>query len=232
MKKDFLFIISGLAGLIFGTINGCKKDSSITPTHIGTTTSFIEEFEDVHGIQSRGWLLKDNTKISSSGPFASWDQGGASFDKDGAFYGFTAYSYNAWPGEFIYSSISAINNHSSISSWLISPVLSVKNGDKISFYARGDTTAAFTDRMQVLMNKSSSSNVGNTLASTGDFKTVLFDINPSQAPGGFPTAWTKFEYTFTGISGNIDTRIAFRHYANNPANARGIGIDQFRFQVN
>ena len=114
----------------------------------------------------------------------------------------------------------------------MTPVLSVKNGDKISFYTRGETVGAHTDRMQVLMNKSVSDDVGHKPNSVGGFTTILVDINPSQALNGYPTTWTKFEHTFSGISGKTDTRIAFRHYVTNTTNAKGIGIDQFRFQVN
>jgi hypothetical protein len=232
MKKKLLLLACCATGLIAGMIDSCKKDSSMNPTHIGTTTSFTEEFTDVSGLTTKGWVITDNTPTGSSGPFAPWDQGFMGYDKAGVWYGFTAYSYTSLEYEFAYSYIYGLDSNRSISSWLITPVLSVKNGDKISFYTRGDTTGVFTDRMQVLMNASSSSNVGSSLNSTGDFKTVLFDINPSQAPGGYPTTWTKYEYTFSGISGNIDTRIAFRHYVNNPIYARGVGIDQFKFEVN
>lgn len=228
MKKNLFLIAFCIAGSLIGAFNGCKKDSSVTPTHIGTTSSFTEEFSDVSGLTAKGWIMTDNT----SGSLAPWGQGYFGIDKFGLWHGFTAYSYTSFPDEFAYSSIDGSDPSQSISSWLITPVLSVKNGDKISFYTRGDTSGNITDRMQVLMNKSSSSDVGSSLISTGSFRTVLFEINSSQALGGFPTTWTRYEYTFSGISGNMDTRIAFRHYVLNPSNARGIGIDQFKFQVN
>ncbi|HEU4573957.1 MAG TPA: choice-of-anchor J domain-containing protein [Chitinophagaceae bacterium] len=232
MKKKYFLLALSFGGLTIGMINGCKKDSPVNITHIGTTIPFTEEFTDFYGLSGKGWVVKDNTGLNNSNAYAQWDQGLFGYDKGGVWYGFTAYSYTNFEGEFAYSSLSAEQATQSISSWLITPVLSVKNGDKISFYARGDTTGVFTDRMQVLMNKSSSSNVGNSITSTGSFNTVLLDINSTQAPGGFPTTWTKYEYSFSGISGNIDTRIAFRHFVKNPGNARGVGIDQFKFEVN
>jgi hypothetical protein len=133
---------------------------------------------------------------------------------------------------FAYSYLGNLDSTHSLSSWFITPVLSVKNGDHFSFYTRGDTTAMYTDRMQVFMNNSVSANVGNTLSSVGDFTKKLFDINENRTAGGYPTDWTKYEYTFTGISEKTNLRIAFRHYVNNPVNARGVGIDLFKFQSN
>lgn len=237
MKKNpFLFVLC-FAVFLIGFIISCKKNPMDSPpTDIGTKTSFTEEFDNVNTIMSKGWILRDN----SSKATAPWSQGVLGTGTySGKFYipfGFTAYSYTNSQTEYTYSFVSPASPGSgdsySISSWLITPVLSVKNGDKISFYIRGDTAGTFTDRMQVLMNKSASSDVGSSVGSTGSFKTILYDINSSQASGGFPIVWTKYEYTFSGISGKTDTRIAFRHYVSKTNNSAGVGIDLFNFQVN
>jgi len=87
--------------------------------------------------------------------------------------------------------------------------------------------------MQVLINKSTSTDVGNSLNSVGSFTTVLFDINSTQVMWGYPATWTKYEYTFSGISGKINTRIAFRHYVVDPQGVViGVGIDLFKFLAN
>jgi hypothetical protein len=234
MKKNFFLFILLFSCLLVGLVNSCKKDSSINhpPTNIGTATSFTEEFDNVYNIQTKGWVIKDNSAVGISSIDAAWGQGINGSDKAGTWSGFSAYSYTTYQDEFAYSSASYSTTNYTVSSWLISPVLSVKNGDKISFYSRADTTGVYTDRMQVLMNKSASPNVGGTINSVGDFTTALFDINAAQAAGGYPTIWTKYEYTFSGISGKIDTRIGFRHYVTNTTNAKGIGIDLFRFESN
>jgi hypothetical protein len=226
MKNYFSICILCLAGLSAGLLSGCKKDSM----HKGTT-SMTEEFDQVYKLQQKGWVIIDNT-VNNAGATAPWGQGLVGPDKMGVWYGFTALSYTTTPDEFAYSYIISLDSNYSISSWLITPILSVKSGDKISFYTRGDTTGNFTDRMQVLMNHSGSANVGNSVYSVGDFTTNLFDINAEQAAGGYPTIWTKYEYTFSGISEKTDLRIAFRHYVVNPINARGVGIDYFQFQTN
>lgn len=226
---SILFLIAAMC------INSCKKDSEPPPTHIGTTTSFTEEFQDVSGLGSSGWLFIDNSASSSSsgGPYANWTQGLFGYDKSGTWFGFTAYSYTNNQNEYAYSSARSTNSLYSVSGWMITPVLSVKNGDKISFYTRGDTVLPFKNRMQVRMAKTSSQKLGSSSAlSTGYYSTVLFDINPTQSVNGYPTSWTKYEYTFSGLSENTDVRIGFRNYIENSSQARGIGIDQFKFQVN
>jgi hypothetical protein len=81
------------------------------------------------------------------------------------------------------------------------------------------------------MDTLGSVNVGHELTSVGGYTSVLFDINPTQAPGGYPTTWKKYEYVFAGLSGKKNIRIGFRHYLVHPINARGIGLDLFKFSV-
>ena len=150
---------------------------------------------------------------------------------DPNFYGFYAYSYQSSPSEYAYSYVPVANRSSSVSSWMLSPILVVKNGDSISFYTRGDTTGIYTNRMQVLMDTLGSVNVGHDLNSVGGYTSVLFDINPTHISGGYPTTWKKYEYTFSNLTGSKNIRIGFRHYVFQPANARGIGIDLFKFGV-
>jgi hypothetical protein len=242
MKKYYFLSALCIVLLTAGLIYSCKKDSnndqandclpeSGTPTDIGTRTSFTEEFEQVYQLNTKGWVLKDNTPSgNNSGISASWIQGQKGVDKGGVWHGFTAYYYTTSKDEFAYSYVTGSSNIT-VSSWMITPVLSVKNGDKISFYARADTTGSYTERLQVLMNKSSSDNTGSKVGSVCSFNTVLLEVNPSQTVNEFPTIWTKYEYTFTGLPARTDTRIAFRHYINSSANAKGIGIDQFKFEV-
>lgn len=222
-----------LVSLTMGLSNGCKKNSSDTPaTSTGIAASFTEEFQDVGNLLSKGWVMKDNSTADNADNYAAWVQGYQGADKVGTWSGFSAFSYTSSLDEFAYSAVSSPAQKYSISSWLISPVLAVKNGDKISFYTRADSAGNFTERMQVLMNKSTLADVGSTINSVGRFNTVLLEINAAQTVNGYPGTWAKYDYTFSGISGKIDTRIAFRHYVIGTSNAKGIGIDLFKFQVN
>jgi hypothetical protein len=234
MKNNFLLFVLCLAGFSIGFIHSCKKDAVTpilpdTPPDSVIRTSFIEEFINVPElITTTGWVTKNNSSDSNDYALTDWGQGIWGVGKNGEEYGFPAYSDSVSKDEYAFSGAS----YAAISSWLISPVLSVKNGDKISFYTCTDPMNAYSgDRMQVLMNKSTSTDIGSTL-SAGSFTTVLLDINPTQAQGGYPVTWKNYEYTFSGISGKINTRIAFRHYMDGPANAKGVAIDVFKFQVN
>ena len=233
--KNFSFVfVMCFIGFSVSLIHSCSKDGG-TSFHSGTpsdpviTTSFIEEFKDMYTLTTTGiWITKDNSTNNNNTTNAYWSQGLVGIDKYGNPYGFPAYSYSSSKDEYAASGAYL----GTTSSWLITPVLSVKNGDKISFYTRGDATGNYVDRMQVLMDKSTSPDVGDSVNSVGSFTTVLFDINAAQALNGYPTTWTKYEYAFSGISGKMNTRIAFRHYVADSGNRNGIGIDVFRFQVN
>lgn len=216
MKKKFLLPILFLACLLAGLIDGCKKDSLDKP---GIATSFTEEFQEVNKLETTGWAIKSNSPASSVWLQAATGKGGGTFP---------AYSFTVSPDEYIiaYASLGY-----EVSSWLITPVLAIENGDKISFYTRTDTGNVYQDRLQVRMSTSTSADVGDNPVSVGGFTTVLLDINSTQAAGGYPIDWTKFEYTFQGISGKVNRRIGFRYFVPSTASSNGfIAIDQFKFE--
>ena len=228
---SFLFMLC-FVGFSIGFIHSCKKDATApvpttTPPDPVITTSFIEEFKDMTMLTATtGWVKMNNSTDEIDYGLTDWGQGIWGVDKYDQDYGFPAYSYSVSQDEYAFSG----QSYASISSWLITPVLSAKNGDKISFYTRVDSKGPAADRMQLLMNKSTSTDIGDKL-SVGSFTTTLLDINPAEAIDGYPTSWKKYEYTFTNISGEIDTRIALRHYVVDPKNVAGIGIDVFSFEV-
>ncbi len=223
MKKYLL--IGGACLILFLIVlnTACKKSSP-------DNGSFAEEFVNMATITQYSWRIVENSSTDSFGYKVAWGQGIYGTDKSNNPYGFPAYSYKSNQDEYAYSYSQYTDTGYSISSWLITPVFSVKNGDKISFYTRGTKNWA-TDRMQVLMDGTTSPDVGTALNSVGDFKTILFDINSGQTAGGYPSDWTRYEYTFSGISGSVDTRIAFRYYADHPIAPVGIGLDLFQFQA-
>ena len=246
MKQFILFCLLSLGIFAIGSVFSCKKENIVvppppppppptlttdTPVTTPITSSYTEEFEDFSVMQAKGWWM---TEISLTDTFGTsgWYPGTYGGTKtDTNFYGFYAYSYQSNPFEYAYSYVPVANHSSSVSSWMFTPILVVKNGDSISFYTRGDTTGIYTDRMQVLMDTLGSVNVGHDLESVGAYTSTLFDINPTQTAGGYPTTWKKYEYIFTGLTGSKKIRIGFRHYVFQPINARGVGIDLFKFRV-
>ena len=106
----------------------------------------------------------------------------------------------------------------------------MKNGDKFTFWTR-TTTGTFPDRLQVRQSTNGASvNVGTTESSVGDFSTLLLDINPNLTSTGYPTAWTQYTLTMSGLpAAGISGRLAFRYYVTGAgpagANSDFIGID-------
>lgn len=229
--KEYLFLLLVCVTLsAAGLINSCSKSKTDPPVANGIKISFTEEFDTVMNLAqpSKGWVLKNNTGPTVG---ASWSQGQTSaMDKSGNVYGFPAFSFHNSADEFAYATMIYASG-TNVSSWLISPVLSVKNGDKISFYTRADSCVSCKDRLQVLINKSASDDVGTSPGSVGGYTTAVLDINPNHTAAGYPTAWTRYEYTFSGLSGSINTRVAFRYYVPGPLPGRGVGIDLFKFTV-
>jgi hypothetical protein len=123
-----------------------------------------------------------------------------------------------------------------ISNWLISPSVTVQNGDVVSFYTRigrNGGVAVYADRLQLRMSTLGGFSALPTGGSTGlgDFTNLLVDVNPDLDLTSYPTAWGQFSYTVTGLSGPTDCLFAFRYFVDNggPAgdNSDIIGIDTF-----
>jgi hypothetical protein len=116
---------------------------------------------------------------------------------------------------------------SNLSTYLMSPVLSIKEGDTVSFFSRTATSSSFPDRLRLRMSLNGAS------TSTADFSTVLLTINDGLTTTGYPDNWTQFTAVVPNIGGTFDGRFAF-HYdvpngGPNGANSDYIGIDTFVF---
>jgi len=166
----------------------CRKDdpASLIPPPI-PDQSFREEFDTVAKAFERGWVPINNSNPKGS---SIWTQGGAPFpifspySSNGSYAGFIAADY-----------LSTSGTDDVISNWLISPVITMQNGDKISFYTRtqllpaggGDSTD-YGNNLEVCYNrKNDGTNVGvandpksaayNSNTDRGDFE-LLLSINP------------------------------------------------------
>lgn len=122
-----------------------------------------------------------------------------------------------------------------ISNWLISPDITVQNGDVVSFYTRKGTdgTQDFPDRLELRMSTASPT-VLPTGGPTGlgSFTTLGTSVNPSLAAGFvYPKTWTQYTYTVSGLTGPTVVKFAFRYFVTNGGpsgnNSDIIGIDTF-----
>ncbi len=230
--KRYSILFSGAFALAMATlIYGCEKD--YVPATPVVSKSMREDFDTVTKLYQKGWAFANNSRPQGA---ATWQQGVYESGKFGP-DGFPAYSYKSSGDEYIFAGYASGNEIATLSSWMISPELDMKNGDVISFYTRTYAGSTFADRMQVRLNPTdNSTDVGITEASVGKFTTLLLDINPTlstSATTGYPQTWRKYELTVSGLPAPVKRRVAFRYFVSNGgpngANSNAIGIDQFEF---
>lgn len=212
----------------------CEKDfknETPTPRPAAPVYSFVEEFDTVANLSGKGWKI-DN-KSYPIGPI-SWRQGmyelGGKLGSD--VVGFPAYSSKYTPNDFVSADMNCVSGAGTTSAWLIGPARPIKNGDQLVFYTR--THGDYIDRMQVRANlKNDGTFVGVGPEDVGDFTNLLIEINPGMVLSDYPINWTKYTHTFSGITGTVQGRFAFRYYVPNSgpsgSNADMIGIDSVAF---
>lgn len=180
----------------------------------GTLNLINEGFEGA--VPPAGWATQN---LSVAGTNPTWGQGG----------GLGVFGAQSGTG-FAFANFQNTSGTNTISNWMFAPTLTLKNGDKFTFYTR-TTSGAFPDRLQVRMSTNGASvNVGTTVTSVGDYTNLLLDINPTYTSTGYPTAWTQFTLTMSGLpAAGISGRLAFRYFVENGgpggANSDFIGVD-------
>lgn len=168
--------------------------------------SFTEHF-DGSSLLPTGWASINNSP-SGPGTNSDWVQTTGStinwLPQAGA--GYAAIGYNA------------ILGGGDISVYLISPAVTLHNGDTLSFWTRTWDSPAFPDRMAVTFNTDGS----DTPAS---FSNSLITINPNLTTVDYPTAWTQYTVTVSGLGGPASGRFAFWY---NPTDGGPIGNNSDR----
>ena len=180
-----------------------------------------EGFSNVAGLTAAGWNQQNLSSPIGSNP--NWVQG------DPVNMPFSANSFPA--NSFISANFNSVAGTNTISNWLITPMLNLNNGDVITFYTRG-TGSIYADNLQVrLSTNGSSTNVGASNISVGDFSNLLLEINPTLNAALYPAIWTQYTITISGLAAPTTGRIAFRYYVPNGGptglNSDLIGIDDF-----
>ena len=136
------------------------------------------------------------------------------------------------------STTSTAATGATISNWLISPEITVDNGDIVTFYTRKGvastvTTGDFPDRLELRMSSDATTVVPSTgPTDVGSFTTLGVSVNPALAAGFvYPKVWTQYSYTVSGLSGPTAVKFGFRYFVTNGgtngANSDIIGIDTF-----
>lgn len=185
--------------------------------------AFSETFNDITTLAGSGWVTYNNS--SPVGIIPNWFQG-SSVSGGGPFD-----AYNGAANAYIAANYNFTSGANTINGWLITPNRTFRNGDVLTFYTRKPTGTDYPDRLEVrLSTNGASTNVGPAGNNVGDFTTLLLTINPSLATGVYPTTWTQYTVTVSGLPAPTSGRIAFRYFVTNGGptgtNSDYIGIDQ------
>jgi hypothetical protein len=190
-----------LAAVSVTLLQSCKDDSYLLQPPPVPNQSFSQEFDSTASVVAQGWKMINNSYPLGNAA-GNWQQGGAlvplfpPFSQQGTFVGYLASTYE-----------STSDATGVISNWLISPVRTLQNGDKIIFHTRaqilatvGATNGDSTDygnRLQVRISRRDDAefSVGSVKAlwewlftpspnvasdDPGSFNLVLLDVNPQQ----------------------------------------------------
>jgi len=196
-----LFFIS-----VSGFLVSCKDDTTLSlPPAPGQ--SFSEEFDTLSAATGRGW-----TFINASVPAGTGSWTGPSLTSSMSVFSGNGYAYSfqtAAQGSSSYSVLSTVSN------WIVSKPIWLHNGDKIVFYSNCVSLDQTPVSLELRMNvQNDGTNVGGG-KNFGDFRNILTVVNPLltyNSPDSYPTTWTKFEATVSGLSEAKKGRIGFRFY--------------------
>ncbi len=140
-----------------------------------------------------------------------------------------------WPAhsgsQYIGADFNNVNSTGNeISNWLMSEVRTFTNGDTISFWTRTYSTVIFPDRLFLKLS------TNGAATDAGSFSNTLVSVNPNLTTSDYPTAWTQFTATITGLGAPTSGRFAF-HYSVTDAGPNGsnsdyIGIDDVAYSAN
>lgn len=122
-----------------------------------------------------------------------------------------------------------------ISNWLITQAIDVKDGDVVSFYTRKGTdgTGDWADRLEVRYSIGATSTAPSGATGVGSFTNLGVTVNPNLEKGFvYPKTWTKYQFTVSGVgTTSAAVKFAFRYFVTDGGpegtNSDIIGIDTF-----
>ncbi len=178
-------------------------------------TLFTEDFD----VFPSTWIKTNQSQPVGT---SNWQQGIVSGFGTGFNGGSTSYA------SVNYNSVAA-NSAGTISNWLISPTIGLKDGDVIKFYTRaGSNFSTIPDRLELRLSTVGDASVIPSTGSSdlGSFTAVAATINPNLTPNVYPVTWTEVLYTVTGLPVETNCKLAFRYYITNggPTGANGNAI--------
>ena len=150
---------------------------------------------------------------------------------DGHSGGLGSFAWTGWQ-----STTSTSATAATLSNWLLSPEINVKDGDIVSFYTRKgtDSNTDYADRLEVRYSTAATHTTptgGPT--GVGSFTTLGISVNPNLLTGFvYPKTWTKYSFTVAGVGATEKpVKFGFRYFVTqggtNGNNSDIVGIDTF-----
>jgi hypothetical protein len=178
-------------------------------------TLFTENFD----VFPATWIRTNQSQPVGT---SNWQQGNVSAFGTGFNGGSTSYA------SVNYNSVAA-GSAGTISNWLITPTISLKDGDVIKFYTRaGSNFSTIPDRLEFRLSTDGETSVVPSTGSTdlGSFTTIAATVNPNLTPSVYPVTWTEVLYTVEGLPTETECKLAFRYFVTNggPTGANGNAI--------
>jgi hypothetical protein len=178
-------------------------------------TLFTENFD----VFPATWIRTNQSQPVGT---SNWQQGNVSAFGTGFNGGSTSYA------SVNYNSVAA-GSAGTISNWLITPTISLKDGDVIKFYTRaGSNFSTIPDRLELRLSTDGETSVVPSTGSTdlGSFTTIAATVNPNLTPSVYPVTWTEVLYTVEGLPTETECKLAFRYFVTNggPTGANGNAI--------
>jgi hypothetical protein len=169
-----------------------------------------ESFDNIATLPGSGWVLINNSAPPGT---TGWFQGVPAV--------FPAQS--GAPDSYIAANFNNAGFGGNISNWLLTPVLTLNNGDFFSFFTRTEVSPFPGDILELrLSTNGASTNVGATASSVGDFTALLATVGSA----GFPEGWTQYTVVVSGLAGPTASRLGFRYVVTDTSqNGDYIGID-------
>lgn len=188
----------------------------VTAAIVGATSSaFAQLTENFDVVPMAGWNLVNLS--APVGTVANWFQGNDTV--------FPAHS--GAPTSYMGANFNMVAGAGLINAWAMTPEVTLQNGAIWSFWTRTVDAPAFPDRLHLKM----STNGGST--NVGDFTTTLVSVNNGLTVAGYPSVWTEFSGSISGLGGPVQGRLAFHYDVPNGGpsglNSDYIGIDTFGY---
>ena len=220
------YSVSPTTGLPDGTYTAraTQSDAAGNQGHSSANTFTVTSglTENFDSVVPSDWTVENNSEPLGT---TSWFQGGVFFP-----------AHSGAPNSYAAADARNTAAVGTISDWLISPSIStLHNGDTWSFWTR-TVADRRPDRLEFRLSTSGACGAGSGEFSVGEFETLLVEVNPTLATGGYPEDSTQYSGTLSGLpAGDSTGCFAFRYFVteggeSNP-NSTLIGVDEFAYSV-